>query len=91
MPEYTEQQIEEIVQEAVGSVDYPVESKVQRSLIATKEIKQGEKLVNGENFKSLRPGGGIEPKYLNDVNNKQATKDIKVGTLLSWNLIGKTA
>ena len=78
----------EIVREAVGSISYPTENKVQRSLIAIKEIKQGEELVNGENFKSLRPGGGIEPKHLDDVNKKQATKDIKVGTLLSWDLVG---
>jgi N-acetylneuraminate synthase/pseudaminic acid synthase len=81
----------EMVQEAVGSVNYPSESKIQRSLIAIKEIKQGDEFVNGENFKSLRPGGGIEPKYLNDVNKKQAAKDIKVGTLLSWNLVDDTA
>ncbi len=80
-----------MVQEAVGSVNYPSESKIQRSLIAIKEIKQGDEFVNGENFKSLRPGGGIEPKYLNDVNKKQAAKDIKVGTLLSWNLVDDTA
>ena len=78
----------EIVREAVGSISYPTDNKVQRSLIAIKEIKQGEELVNGENFKSLRPGGGIEPKHLDDVNKKQATKDIKVGTLLSWDLVG---
>jgi pseudaminic acid synthase len=77
----------EMVREAVGSVSYPIENKVQRSLIAIKKIKQGGRLVNGENFKSLRPGGGIEPKYLDCVNNKKAIKDIEFGALLSWDLI----
>ena len=77
----------EIVREAVGSISYPTENKVQRSLIAIKKIKQGGRLVNGENFKSLRPGGGIEPKYLDCVNNKKAIKDIEFGALLSWDLI----
>ena len=80
----------EIVREAVGSISYPTENKVQRSLIAIKEIKQGEVLLNGENFKSLRPGGGIEPKYLDDVNKRKATKDIKVGVLLSWDLVSES-
>jgi pseudaminic acid synthase len=80
----------EIVREAVGSISYPTESKVQRSLIVIKEIKQGEVFLNGENFKSLRPGGGIEPKYLEDVNKRKATKDIKVGVLLSWDLVSES-
>ena len=76
-----------MVQEAIGEIRYPVDNKPQRSLIAIKEIKQGEKLVNGENFRSLRPGGGIEPKYLDNVNKRKATKNIEVGTLLSWDLL----
>ena len=76
------------VEKAIGKINYPIEeSKPQRSLIAIKEIKQGEKLVNGENFRSLRPGGGIEPKYLDNVNKRKATKNIEVGTLLSWDLL----
>ena len=79
-----------MVREAVGSISYPAENKVQRSLIAIKEIKQGEELVNGENFKSLRPGGGIEPKHLGNVNKRKVTKNIKAGTLLSWDLIDES-
>jgi N-acetylneuraminate synthase/pseudaminic acid synthase len=79
-----------MVYEAVGDVSYPVANEVQRSLIAIQEIKQGEALVDGENFKSLRPGGGIEPKYLDDVNKRKATRDIKVGALLSWDLVGES-
>ena len=29
-------------------------------------------------------------KYLEQVNNKQATKDIKSGTLLTWELVGES-
>ena len=76
-----------MVLEAIGDISYPVDNKPQRSLIAIKEIKQGEKLVNGKNFRSLRPGGGIEPKYLDNVNKRKATKNIEVGTLLSWDLL----
>ncbi len=78
-----------MVQEAIGEVNYPiVANRPQRSLIVTKEIKRGEMFENGKNFKSLRPGGGIEPKYLENVDKRYATKDLKVGTLLSWDLVG---
>ena len=76
------------VYEAIGEVEYPIVSKKpQRSLIATKDIKVGEELINNENFKSLRPGGGIEPRYLEIVNTRKAKKDIPFGTLLNWDLI----
>jgi pseudaminic acid synthase len=78
-----------MVQEAIGGVEYPVEGNPQRSLIAIKEVKQGDRLINGENFKSLRPGGGIEPKYLGNVDSRKAVKNIEAGTLLSWDLIGE--
>lgn len=75
--------------EAIGEVQYPIITpKPQRSLIAIKDIKMGEKLEAGVNFKSLRPGGGIEPKYLDMVNESIAKKDIMFGTLLSWEMIG---
>jgi pseudaminic acid synthase len=79
-----------MVHEAIGTVNYPIISnKTQRSLIVIKNIKKDEKLIENINFKSLRPGGGIEPKYINIVKNRKATKDIKMGTLLSWDLIGE--
>lgn len=61
--------------------------KPSRSLIATKDIVKGEKLEFNKNFRSLRPGGGIEPKYYELINLKSASCDIKAGTLLSWDMI----
>jgi len=78
-----------MVQEAIGEVKYPKEGNPQRSLIAIKKVKKGDKLINGKNFKSLRPGGGIEPKYLDTVDNRKVVKNIEAGTLLSWDLIGE--
>jgi len=75
--------------DAIGDVMFPIiPQKPQRSLIAIKDIQKDEALKNGFNFKSLRPGGGIEPKFLNMVDNKKAKKDIKKGTLLTWGLVG---
>ena len=78
-----------MVYESVGEVSYPVITpKPQRSFIAIKDIKIGDKLEDGVNFKSLRPGGGIEPKYLDIVNESIAKQDICYGTLISWEMIG---
>lgn len=79
----------QMVQKAIGDVSFPIVSKpFQRSLIAIKDIAQGETLQENINFKSLRPGGGIEPKYIALINNRKAQSNIKEGTLFSWNLIG---
>ena len=79
-----------MVYDAVGEVTFPiVKKKSQRSLIAIKDIKKGEKFQKDINFKSLRPGGGIEPKYIENVQHRVATKDLKKGTLLSWEMFGE--
>lgn len=78
-----------MVFDAIGEVSYPIiANKPQRSLIAIKDIAKNEILRDGENIKSLRPGGGIEPKFLNEVQNRKITQEIKRGTLLTWELLG---
>jgi len=73
---------------AIGEVNFPIKTKPhQRSLIAIEDIKNGEILKNNINFKSLRPGGGIEPKFLDIVNNKTSLKNIKKGSLLQWDMM----
>lgn len=64
-----------------------VNLKAGRSLVAIRDILKGEKLIFDENFTSLRPGGGIEPKYYEIVCDRTAKVDIKAGTLLSWQMI----
>jgi pseudaminic acid synthase len=79
----------QMVFDALGEVTYPpITPKPQRSLIAIKEIRKDELLIEGKNFKSLRPGGGIEPKFLHLVENRVASTDIPYGTLLEWSMIG---
>ncbi|RXK03207.1 pseudaminic acid synthase [Arcobacter sp. CECT 8989] len=79
-----------LVHQAIGKVSFPLQKKKdQRSLIAIKDIKKGEVFVRDKNFKSLRPGGGIESKFLDKVDKRLASKDIKRGSLLSWEMLGK--
>jgi pseudaminic acid synthase len=68
----------------LGKVDYSLnESKKKnrrfsRSLYISKDIKKGE-VFSEENIRSVRPGYGLHPKYLQDVLGKIATKDYKFG------------
>lgn len=68
----------------LGVVDYSLDEKKQkqrrfsRSLYVSKDIKKGE-IFSLENIKSVRPGFGLHPKYLNDILGKTALKDYKLG------------
>lgn len=75
--------------QALGSVFYgPTESEkpglmFRRSLYICKNIKKGEKF-NKENIRSIRPGYGLHPKYLNIVIGRAAKENLTKGTPLSF-------
>jgi pseudaminic acid synthase len=74
--------------QALGHVNYERTEaelgnvKFRRSLYVVKDIKAGEKFTP-ENIRSIRPGFGMEPKYLGDVLEKKSAVDIKKGTPLN--------
>ena len=80
------------VEEALGKADYTLTEKMRRSrefarsLFIAVDVKKGE-ILTTENIKSVRPGFGLPPKYLNEVLGKRAKKDIDKGTPLDWDLI----
>lgn len=82
--------------QALGTISYAPTTKEQesmrfrRSLYIAKDIKAGE-VLTPENVRSIRPGGGLSPKYFDDVLGKHATCDIKKGTPVSWSLVSKSA
>ena len=64
-------------------------SKVfRRSLYFIKDIKAGETITK-EHIRRIRPGFGLEPKYLSKIINKVLTVDVKRGDRVSWNVISK--
>jgi len=79
-------------EKAVGKVSYELTEKVKasrkfsRSLFVVKDIIAGEKFTE-ENVRSIRPGFGLHPKYLNTVLGKVAKTGLKRGIPLSWDLI----
>ena len=77
-------------QKLIGKVDYTLtEKKVKqrrfaRSLYVSKDIKKGERF-SLENIKSVRPGYGMHPKYLNEILGKTSLKDYKFGDRVEKN------
>lgn len=73
------------VEKLLGKVDYTLTEKKKksrnfsRSLYCSKDIKKGDIFTN-ENIKSVRPGYGLHPKYLNKIIGKKAKSDYSFGT-----------
>lgn len=73
----------------LGQVNYGIQkaeknSKIfKRSLYASKDIEPGEPFTSN-NVRVIRPGDGLEPKYLELVLQKSARTQIKAGTALKW-------
>ncbi len=80
--------------QSLGKVDYGMKSseqgsvKYRRSIYAIKDIKKGEQLTR-ENVKSIRPGFGLAPKYLDKILSSKAMCDIDRGIPISLDLISK--
>jgi pseudaminic acid synthase len=80
------------VEKALGTVNYDLSEKTRksrefsRSLFVVEEIKAGESLTE-KNVRSIRPGFGLHPRYLEQIIGKKARTDIKKGTPLDWALI----
>jgi pseudaminic acid synthase len=59
----------------------------RKSLFAVKDIIKNEILEYNINFRSIRPGHGLEPKFYKKVEGMRAKKNINRGTPLSWELL----
>jgi pseudaminic acid synthase len=79
-------------EKALGKVNYSLSEKVRasrnfsRSLFVVNDMKEGE-IFTEENVRSIRPGIGMHTKYLFEILGKLATKSIRKGTPMSWDLI----
>ncbi len=78
--------------DSLGKVDYGRKSSersniiFRRSLYFVKDIKAGEKITN-ENVKSIRPGYGLSPKFLDKIIYKRTKVDVKRGQPVKLDLI----
>jgi pseudaminic acid synthase len=77
---------------AVGKVDYSLTGNMlknrefSRSLYIVEDIKAGEKFTQ-KNIRSIRPGFGLPPRYLDEILNKTAKLNLRKGTALKWDYI----
>jgi pseudaminic acid synthase len=80
------------VEKALGDVTYDLTYKQlksrdhSRSLFITKDVKKGE-IFTKDNVRSIRPGYGLETKYINDILEKKARIDVKMGTPVKWDIV----
>ncbi|RKF19647.1 pseudaminic acid synthase [Alginatibacterium sediminis] len=79
---------------ALGHVSYSQASsekenaQFRRSLYACKNIQKGE-LFTTDNVKSIRPGFGLAPKYLDEIIGLRADCDIDHATPISWGIVSR--
>ena len=76
-----------VAEKALGMVNYEMSEKEQasrvfrRSLFVVKDMKAGEEFTR-ENVRSIRPGHGLLPKFIDEVLGSVATIDIPKGAPL---------
>jgi N-acetylneuraminate synthase len=77
---------------ALGAINYelkPSETQnviFRRSLYAVRDIAEGEEFT-AQNVRSIRPGFGLAPKFLDQVIGRRAATQIERGTAIKWNLM----
>jgi sialic acid synthase SpsE len=80
------------VEQEMGDVYYPADPwslparKDSRSLYVAKDMKAGD-IITVENVRSVRPGFGLHPKYLNEILGKRVNQDLEMGTRMSLNFV----
>lgn len=79
---------------AIGTVSYGATQqeqgnlKFRKSIFISEDIKKGERLTE-HNIRVIRPGYGVEPKYYQTVLGQTALEDMKRGTPLQFEMIGR--
>jgi pseudaminic acid synthase len=80
-----------MAEKSLGQVRYgPSEHEVntkrfRRSLFVVADMKAGD-LFTERNVRSIRPADGLHPRHLRQLIGCRATRDIEVGTPVSWDM-----
>lgn len=81
-----------LAERALGEVRYqPTAHEMQsrifrRSLFVVEDVRQGE-VFTERNVRSIRPSGGLPPRFLPVVLGRRAARNLVRGTPLSWDLV----
>ncbi|ATG91325.1 N-acetylneuraminate synthase [Methylomonas koyamae] len=79
--------------QALGEISYGVTEaekkslQFRRSIYIARDIAAGETLTS-ENLRCVRPGMGLPPKYYETLLGRKVNRDVKMGTPMSWDLLG---
>jgi N-acetylneuraminate synthase len=82
-----------VARRALGKVDYSLNPRetpsrgCRRSLFVVEDIRAGEPFT-ARNVRSVRPSDGLPPKHYRHVLARMASRDLKAGTALAWDMIG---
>jgi len=58
----------------------------RRSLRVSSDIRAGD-VITEQNVRSMRPAGGLLPIQIKDVIGKRVSKDLEVGTAVTWDVV----
>ncbi|GIM61840.1 N-acetylneuraminic acid synthase [Capnocytophaga canis] len=76
----------------LGKVDYELTEKKKksrsfaRSLYVVEDVKKGD-VITEKNIRSIRPGYGLHPRYLNDILGKKFNRDVEKGERMSLEFV----
>ncbi len=78
--------------DAIGYVNYDLKEseansrEYRRSIYICEDMKKGDKFTR-QNVRSIRPGYGLHPRYLDKILGRKSTIGLKKGSPLSWEMI----
>jgi len=81
-----------IAEKAVGRISYEVTPKQEaglafrRSLFVVKDMNAGD-TFSTENTRSIRPSNGLHTRHYEEILGKAATREIKCGEPLAWDML----
>ena len=91
--EFTEMvKLVKLAEEAIGKVSYKLTEKqikgkdFSRSLYVVEDINANE-VISHKNVRSIRPGFGLHPKYLNEILGKRVNKHVAKGTAFTLQML----
>lgn len=80
------------VEQVLGEVTYPTDPwsisgrESSRSLYIAEDMKAGD-ILTEKNLRSVRPGYGLHPKYLNQLLGKNVNRDLQKGERMKWEYV----
>ena len=79
-------------EKAIGQVNYALTEKQKigkvfsRSLYVVRDVKAGD-LITEDNVRSVRPGYGMHPKFLNQILGRVYLRNASLGERMEWDII----